>query len=171
VSQKVAAHAHGPVVVVREDHAPADGPVVVGMDPGDGSPEAVEFAFEEAARRGVGLTVVHSRYREAVSGDYMDSSAMQVLAEMDERHDQEVRDRVEQWSARYPQVPVTLDQTHEHPVAALSDAAGHASVVVVGSRGRGGLAGLLLGSVSRGVLHRAPVVAVVRVLGPRREES
>lgn len=59
VSQKVAAHAHGPVVVVREE-APAEmpGPVVVGADPADPSIEALRYAFEEAGRRSVGVVVV-----------------------------------------------------------------------------------------------------------------
>ena len=50
-----------------------------------------------------------------------------------------------------------------HPVHALAEEAVGASLVVVGSRGPGGLAGVRLGSVSLGVLHEVPVVAVARV--------
>src|SRR5699024_4949707 len=59
VSQKVAAHAAGPVMVVREE-APTEmpGPVVVGADPADPAVEVLRFAFEEARRRGVGVVVV-----------------------------------------------------------------------------------------------------------------
>lgn len=162
VSQKVAAHAHGPVLVVREEARDTGGPVVVGIDPADGSPDAMAFAMEEARRRGVAVRVVHSRYREAVTGEYFDSSAMQSLAELDERAEEAVRDAVGSWTEHYPDVDVELVQVPEHPVDALATEAPAAGVVVVGSRGRGGLAGLLLGSVSRGVLHRAPLVAVVR---------
>ena len=64
VSGAVVAHAHCPVVVVREDNAVTDankyGPVVVGVDGSDVSKRATEVAFEEAAARGAELLAVHT---------------------------------------------------------------------------------------------------------------
>ena len=66
-------------------------------------------------------------------------------------------------AGRYPDVEVTRSVVHDEPVSALIRHADGAQLLVVGSRGRGDLSGLLLGSVSRGVLQRAGgPVAVVR---------
>ena len=162
VSQKVAAHAHGPVVVVRGRPSQPDGPVVVGMDPRDGAPEAVEYAFEEARRRGAGLTVIQGLQHEAARRTH-GAEMQRRLAEVISRAEHQTRARLDHWRARYPDVPVELEQVREHPVEALVAAAAHACLVVVGSRGHSGLVSMLLGSVSRGVLLGAPVVAVVRV--------
>ncbi|WP_265584010.1 universal stress protein [Streptomyces chromofuscus] len=63
---------------------------------------------------------------------------------------------------KYPQVEVRHTVVRGHPVRVLSDAAQWAVLLVVGSRGLGGFSGLLLGSVSQGLLHHAPCpVAVV----------
>ena len=67
------------------------------------------------------------------------------------------------WREKYPDVAVTEVAVRGHPVDALVDASTRAGLVVVGSRGRGGFRGMLLGSVSQGVLrHSAGPVAVVR---------
>ncbi|MPV37378.1 universal stress protein [Georgenia subflava] len=162
VSEKVAAHAHGPVIVVHERPPHPDGPVAVGMDPGEGAPEAVEFALEEARRRGVGLLVVQGRQHESFSGDADERLVEQfdtLLAKVHRASDE----RVESWRTRFPDVELEVRRTTGHPVEALAEAAAEAGVLVVGSRGRGGLASFFLGSVSRGVLQKAPLVAVVRV--------
>jgi nucleotide-binding universal stress UspA family protein len=67
------------------------------------------------------------------------------------------------WLARYPDVTVSRVVARERPSDALVEAGDGAALLVVGSRGRGGFAGLLLGSVSRQVLQHATCpVAVVR---------
>ncbi|WP_052436470.1 universal stress protein [Georgenia sp. SUBG003] len=75
VSQKVAAHAHGPVMVVREQVGKLPGPVVVGADPLDPSTEVLRFAFEEARRRDVGVTVVKGAGRRFAGGAQAPDSA------------------------------------------------------------------------------------------------
>jgi nucleotide-binding universal stress UspA family protein len=66
------------------------------------------------------------------------------------------------WHAKYPDVVVRREVTHAGPRKALIEATHQAQLVVVGTRGRGGFAGLLLGSVSQAVLHHAACpVAVV----------
>jgi len=70
------------------------------------------------------------------------------------------------WTDRYPDVPVERQVVRGDPVVELLEQSGHASLLVVGSRGRGGFIGLLLGSVSRRILKRATCpVAVVRSTG------
>jgi nucleotide-binding universal stress UspA family protein len=66
------------------------------------------------------------------------------------------------WVEKYPDVEVTREAIPVAPARALADASEHAAMVVVGTRGRGGFAGLLLGSVRRSVLHhaRCPVLVV-----------
>jgi nucleotide-binding universal stress UspA family protein len=162
VSQKVAAHAQGPVVVVHgETPAELSGPVVVGIDPTDPSRDALEYAFDEARRRGVGVIVVsaaeHGRTR------YSYSPRVSAFFTQQAEEDQEALRRMADEMALEHGVEVEIRRLAGDPVDAILGVAGADSLVVVGSRGHRGLTGLLLGSVSRGVLHRAPVVAVVRV--------
>jgi len=163
VAQKVAAHAASAVVVVR-DEPPAgdDAPVVVGMDPVEGAPEAMEYAFEEAGRRATRLIVVQGSQDDIAFPDFPDAVLTGRYDEAAGEYAKVTAERLNEWHRRFPDVPVELRLVRERPVRALVRAADEASIVVVGSRGRGGLAGFLLGSVSRGVAARAPVVAVVR---------
>jgi nucleotide-binding universal stress UspA family protein len=66
------------------------------------------------------------------------------------------------WADKYPDVVVRQRLVRRGPRRALIDASRRAQLVVVGTRGRGGFAGLLLGSVSQALLHHAagPVVVV-----------
>lgn len=165
-SQKVAAHASSTVVVVRTDEPPSSGPVVVGVDPRSAPPQILQFAFEEAAGRGADLVVVHARRgappREAPPGDGRAQEAVRRAASADATS---LATLVTEWRERFPDIEVEVREVDDHPVDALVDAAAGASLLVVGSRSEHGLARLRLGSVSRGVLYAAPVVAVVRVEG------
>lgn len=163
VSQKVAAHARGPVLVVRED-APADGgPVAVGADPRGETPEVMEYAFEEAVRRRTGVLVVLATEKESVPPAYADERVLGLLREATAQTQQRTSADVQAWAERYPGVPVEEVFLRQHPVEALLSVTDRASVVVVGSRGRRGLRGVRLGSVARGVLHGAPLALVVPV--------
>jgi nucleotide-binding universal stress UspA family protein len=163
VSQKVAAHARGPVIVVREQVGALPGPVVVGTDPLDPPTEALRFALEEARRRGVGVTVVKGAGRRFAGGAQApDSARMQIARQLEAAHER-LRQVVDEVASGFPGVDVEITESTSYPADAILEEAGTESLVVVGSRGHGGLAKLLLGSVSRGVLHRALAVAVVRV--------
>lgn len=162
VSQKVAAHAHCPVVVVRGPSRP-EGPVVVGVSPWDVHDHVLEFAFAQAQRRAVGVRLVHATQSLPVPVEH--TVVRQALAEAAQTRTGELDELAETWQERYPDVPVTATVTREHPIDALTDEATTAGLVVVGSRGRRGLLGVRLGSVALGVLHEAPLVAVVPVVG------
>ena len=170
VSSQVAAHAECPVIVVRPaepapptDTAPPrpDGPVVVGVDGSPGSALAVEFAFAEAAARGVGLTAMHVCWfdKHVRPGE----SAEQYERRTREQAGDLVSDAVRPWLDKYPQVPVTTEVVlHLNVEYQMVEASRGASLVVVGARGRGGFTGLLLGSVSQALVHHGhcPIAVV-----------
>ena len=153
VSVAVSAHARCPVVVVR-GHAAYTDPVVVGVDDSPGAQAALGFAFGQAAERGVALQVV--RAWSAPAGAWESGPAV-IAAEHTS-----LDELVSGVQDRYPQVKATTDVIVEHPAGALVKASSTAQLLVVGSRGRGALRGMLLGSVSQHVLrHSACTVAVV----------
>jgi nucleotide-binding universal stress UspA family protein len=166
-STAVAAHATVPVVVTRgttSSGAWRQGPVVVGIDGSSVAVSAIDFACRAAALRRRGLVAVHAW---AQPDPFVDE-AYAVLSESATRQTEArlaVSESLAGWRSQYPDVAVTEMIADGHPVDALLAEAkrADASLLVVGSRGRGGFTGLLLGSVSRGVLHHATCpVAVVR---------
>jgi len=162
VAVALAAHAECPVVVVRGEADPPDpaAPVVVGVDGSPTSDAALAFAFEAAAGRKVPLVAVHA-WRDVLVDPTVAPLLDREAIEDDER--EALAERLAGWGEKYPDVRVERVVTREHPARALVDRSQRAQLVVVGSRGRGGFAGLVLGSVSHAVLHRAHCpVAVVR---------
>ncbi|MGW0196538.1 universal stress protein [Nonomuraea sp. NPDC003201] len=160
VSMHVAGHVPCPVVVVRGERRPVCQEVVVGVDDSPACEPALAYAFEQANLRGSALRLVHAWQLP------VHAFAPEISYDMDEirtAQHQVVRERVKILSADHPEVKVVEDVQSAHPVEALTDASERADLLVVGSHGRGALGSMLLGSVSRGVLHHAHCpVAVVR---------
>jgi nucleotide-binding universal stress UspA family protein len=160
----VTAHAECPVVVVRprEGPMPAEGPVVVGVDGSPTSERALAMAFDEASRREVELIAVHA-WSDA---DYIDVVPAQfVLLETEPTRDEQARVLAESlagWQDKYPDVVVRRVVVKDRPRHLLLEWTEQAQLVVVGSRGRGGFRGLLLGSTSQALIHhaRCPVMIV-----------
>ncbi|MFI6785930.1 universal stress protein [Nonomuraea sp. NPDC050383] len=149
VPVQTAGHAPGAVVVVRPERA-GSGEIVVGVDDSPGCEPALEFAFEQARARGCALRAVHARRSPQERSSEPGTGSV-------------LTDRLAGWRERYPDVEVREDLRHGPPVPALVDASVGADLLVVGSRGLGAVGSLLLGSVSREVLHHAQCpVAVVR---------
>lgn len=174
-SYAVTAHAHCPAVVVRptegDDPAAAPHPdaahaVIVGLDDSDAAERALEAGAQTAAAAGALLRLVTvARVASIESWAYAEDTQ----AGTDDTH--EVRDAAEGTLRRaeahargaHPELAIETEVLYGEAGHVLGDLAAHAGLVVVGSRGRGGFTGLLLGSVSHTVIHEAPCpVMVVR---------
>ncbi|MFY1671445.1 universal stress protein [Plantactinospora sp. WMMB334] len=163
IAVQAATHATCPVVVVRGQERPG-GPVVVGVDGSEVSERAVAFAFDEAARRGVPLVAAHAwRYPTSTApGDMLPLVYDRDVPGTDE--EVVLAQSIAGWRERYPEVSVIRRLRHGRPGSVLIEESAEAGLLVVGSRGRGGFTGLLLGSVSHAALHHAacPVAVVHR---------
>jgi nucleotide-binding universal stress UspA family protein len=162
VGGHVAAHAPRPVVIVRPASKP-DGPVLIGLNGAGGPHPALEYGFEHAARHRRGVQVLHA-FRDPIAAA---GALGYSLPDADHGHARDAAVRhlsevVQPWQAKYPDVPVELLVLGKPAAHALVDASLGSSLLVVGRRGPGGLAGLLLGSVSQAVLRHAhcPVAVV-----------
>ncbi|MGE0219212.1 universal stress protein [Mycolicibacterium sp.] len=160
VSRALLHHAQCPVVVVKEGVVPTDGealPVLLGIDGSPASENATAFAFDEASRRSADLVALHA---------WSDLAVFPILGMDWHRYEQQghkiLAERLAGWQERYPDVAVRRRIVCDKPARWLIDESRHSQLVVVGSRGRGGIAGLLLGSVSTTVAESAlaPVAVV-----------
>lgn len=164
-SMQLAAHASCPVVVVRGDIARQDGArrIVVGVDGSELSVEATGYAFAQASQRGLGLTVLHAWNPNVYTSGVAVGVLVEAWDELEAEQALIASEAIAGWTEKYGDVDVRTHVIQGRPADILVDASESAELVVVGSRGRGGFRGLLLGSVSRNVLHRAHCpVAVVR---------
>ena len=159
VSSGLIHHAHCPVAVIHHDDRStphrAQAPVLVGVDGSKVSELATAIAFDEASRRQADLIALHA-WSDAGVLDFpgLDWSTMKVS------EDEVLAERLAGWQERYPDVTVRRDVVCDRPARQLIEHADAAQLVVVGSHGRGGFAGMLLGSVSAAVVQstRTPVI-------------
>ena len=158
VSTGLVNHAHCPVAVVHDEAPPppAHAPVLVGIDGSPASELATEIAFDEAFRRGVDLVALHAWSDVSVSEvPGLDFGAMEVKAQ------EALAKWLAGWQKRYPDLKVRRVVVRDQPAQQLVKHSESAQLVVVGSHGRGGFAGMMLGSVSTAVAHAARTVVIV----------
>jgi acyl-CoA dehydrogenase family protein 9 len=169
VGIQTAAHAFCPVVVVRDNGSDRAQPreaadhVVVGVDDSPLSSLAIDFAFSHAAHRRLGVVAVQAYPPSGLPA----SSDPRLVAYADDGRQEAQQGRLaeilEGYRHKYPDTPVTMKMLPGTPAAVLVQESADAALTVVGSRGRGGFTGLLLGSTSQSVLHHATgPVAIVR---------
>ncbi len=129
--------------------------MVVGIDGSQASERAVEIAFDEASRRGVDLIALHTWLTS--TDDFIGVGWPEVRAQADET----LAERLAGWQERYPDVVVRRVVKMDNPARELLLLAESAQLLVVGSHGRGGIAGLILGSVSSVVVQSARIPVIV----------
>jgi|HubBroStandDraft_1064217.scaffolds.fasta_scaffold79979_2 nucleotide-binding universal stress UspA family protein len=133
--------------------------ILVGADTSPGAAAALSWAVAEARLRGSHLRIVHvlPALRHVLSGSTGDEYYGQLQAEAETELDAAL--------AAFPELEemsVTREIVFGNAAEVLVDASGGAALLVVGSRGLGGFAGVVLGSVSAHCAHLAhcPVVIV-----------
>lgn len=162
VSTALTRHARCPVAVTHAtaatDPVSAERPVLVGVDGTAAGVPALEFAFQEASLRKVDLVALHAW--SDVTGPY--GSLLPGWDAVREQEDLRFAESMAGYGERYPDVRVQRILVLDRPVRALLEESANAQLVVVGSHGRGGFTGMLLGSVSAALLHSVdtPIVVV-----------
>jgi nucleotide-binding universal stress UspA family protein len=157
---QIAAVARCPVAIIGEQDTTGRRGVVVGVDGSEESMQAVSFAATEADWNGQELTVLHAflnprNLRGAMPADDITEAVLDeekiVLAET-----------VAGLAENYPDLVVhQVLASEKEPAKALVEAAANASLLVLGSRGRGSFKRLLLGSTAHAVLTKLPCPTVI----------
>jgi nucleotide-binding universal stress UspA family protein len=160
VSTGLVHHSQCPVAVIHDETPaaakPSQLPVVVGIDGSPASELATAIAFDEASWRGVELIALHA-WSDAHVADLpsIEWSAQQAVGE------EALAERLAGWRERYPDVVLRRKIVLDAPARHLLEEAESAQLLVVGSHGRGGFSGMLLGSVSTAVAQAARVPVIV----------
>lgn len=159
VSRGLLHYAASPVAIIRDSRSVTNSsmPVLLGIDGSAASEPATELAFAEASQRGVDLVALHAW--SDISGGFPTDAERYIC---DQEGDEILAERLSGWQEQFPDVYVWRTVVRDRPAHWLLEASTRAQLVVVGSRGRGGFARLLLGSVSTAVAESSltPVIVV-----------
>jgi len=164
VGARLAAHGHGCIVIAcpeaADDTAPSPGAVIVAVDGSRQAQAAIGFAYEEAALRDTTLVAIHT-WNDKPLNHALGSYPLDINADgIDDQEHRLLETELAGWEQKYPQVPVRIGILRGRPAPNLLRCAtttgdDPAQLIVLGSRGRGGFTGLLLGSTSQAVITHA----------------
>ncbi len=182
VSSALPAHSKCPSVTVPlkcaqrlgqgDADAPAGSPVekvvAVGVDGSDQARYAVLMAAEQAERSGSALRIICAVQPYTGSLAWMPAPVDReaLFAEI-----QEQLDAGEKWlRSHFPNLPIEVQLVEGSAVEKLVQASESCELVVMGTRGRGGFAGMMLGSTTDGVRHhtKGPIMVVRDREDPRQ---
>ena len=158
VSRVMLHYARSPVAIIHASDSRADStsPVLLGVDGSAASEAATGLAFDEASRRRVDLVALHA---------WSDVSVVPALGPewgaVEQEGGEVLAERLAGWQERYPDVRVHRRIVCDRPAHWMIEESAHAQLVVLGRRGRGGFARLLLGSVSTAVAESSPAPVIV----------
>ncbi len=162
VSSGLAHHAHCPVAIIHAEELPSEGaPVVVGIDGSPTSELATAIAFDEASRRGVDLVALHA-WSDMGPIEFASANWAPIEWRNIRVAEEEVlSERLSGWNDQYPDVTVHRVVVCDRPGPRLLERAGEAQLLVLGSHGRGGFPGMLLGSVCNAVVNSAQIPVII----------
>ena len=169
VTRQCLHHSSVPVAVIHHDPADessldpfrpgGDNRIVVGVDGSETSGRALSWSIEEARRRHARVVAVHAWVPPYVGAELVPAVAYEATEY--ERHGRNTLDAaIDAVDTSALDEPVERRVVSDSPAKALLAAADGADLLVVGSRGKGGFKGLLLGSISHHVTHHAPCPVV-----------
>lgn len=159
----VAMHAKCPVVLLPDGaRTDAEGPVVVGVDGSEHAQRAADRAFWIAGVRGTSVRVVICWYLEVVDGSVVTTPENPAWAQVEDKYRTIAENLLKPVRERYPDVPYEIAVRRGDAPQILTEESSAASLLVMGSRGRGGFRGMLLGSVTHKVIETAacPVMVI-----------
>ena len=162
VSSGLVHHAHCQVAIIHAEELPSErAPVVVGIDGSSTSELATAIAFDEASRRGVDLVALHA-WSDMGPIEFASANLAPIEWRNIKVAEEEVlSERLSGWNDQYPDVTVHLVVVCDRPGPRLLERAGEAQLLVLGSHGRGGFPGMLLGSVCNAVVNSAQIPVII----------
>lgn len=162
VSSGLVHHAHCPVAIIHAEELPSErAPVVVGIDGSSTSELATAIAFDEASRRGVDLVALHA-WSDMGPIEFASANWAPIEWRNIKVAEEEVlSERLSGWNDQYPDVTVHRVVVCDRPGPRLLERAGEAQLLVLGSHGRGGFPGMLLGSVCNAVVNSAQIPVII----------
>ena len=162
VSSGLVHHAHCPVAIIHAEELPSErAPVVVGIDGSPTSELATAIAFDEASRRGVDLVALHA-WSDIGPIEFASANWAPIEWRNIKVAEEEVlSERLSGWNDQYPDVTVHRVVVCDRPGPRLLERAVEAQLLVLGSHGRGGFPGMLLGSVCNAVVNSAQIPVII----------
>lgn len=161
VPLRIAARSRIPTALVPAGWSATDEPVTVGVDDDDSSMAALLFAAKTASVQGLPLRVIHSWLMG--TPELRGATAVRLSpGEIAEAHERLLDTAVARVRERHPDVVVLPELVRDNPTSALTRAAERSSTVVIGTHGRGVVAGGYLGSIGLDLIGslRRPICVV-----------